>query len=129
MTKLDNCRANDSYRYKYWTDLVTSSSLSLAIGYRMTVSSLCFWIMFCHESAVADLKDNTDDNTKDLHVLHSLEVYDLVNNDDTSFPYFEKEEEEKEKNAKDGQMSSLNFGVDNSDLEIISQFVWFDFRR
>ena len=78
---------------------------------------------------MADLKDNTDDNTKDLHVLHSLEVYDLVNNDDTSFPYFEKEEEEKEKNAKDGQMSSLNFGVDNSDLEIISQFVWFDFRR
>ena len=78
---------------------------------------------------MADLKDNTDDNTKDLHVLHSLEVYDLVNNDDTSFPYFEKEEEEKEKNAKDGQMSYLNFGVDNSDLEIISQFVWFDFGR
>ena len=78
---------------------------------------------------MADLKDNTDDNTKDLHVLHSLEVYDLVNNDDTSFPYFEKEEEEKEKNAKDGQMSSLNFGVDNSDLEIISQFVWFEFIR
>ena len=78
---------------------------------------------------MADLKDNTDDNTKDLHVLHSLEVYDLVNNDDTSFPYFEKEEEEKEKNAKDGQMSSLNFGVNNSDLEIISHIVWFDFRR
>ena len=95
----------------------------------MTVSSLCFWIMFCLQSGVADLKDNTDDNTKDLHILHTLEVYDLVNNDDTSFPYFEKENGEKVNNANDGQMSFLNFGVDNSDLEIISQFVWFDFRR
>ena len=76
---------------------------------------------------MAHLKDNTDDNN--LHVLHTLEVYDLVNNDDTSFPYFEKEKEEKENNAKDDQTSYLNFGVDNSDLEIISQFVWFDFRR
>ena len=74
---------------------------------------------------MADLKDNTDD--KNRHLLHTLEVYDLVNNDDTSFPYFEKEE--KEHSAKDGQMTYLNFGVDNSVLEIISQFVWFDFRR
>jgi hypothetical protein len=83
--------------------------------------------MFCLESAVAHLKDQTND--KDLPVLHTLEVYDLVNNDDTSFPYFEKEKEEKENNAKDGQISFLNFGGDNSDFEIISQFVWFDFRR
>ena len=78
---------------------------------------------------MADLKNKNDDHRKDLHVLHTLEVYDLVNKDDTNFPYFEKEMEEKENNAKDGQMSYLNFGVDNSDLEIISQFVWFDFRR
>ena len=85
--------------------------------------------MFCLESALADLKDNTDDHAKDLQLLQTLEVYDLVNNDDTSFPYFEKEKGVKENNANDGQMSNLNFGVSNSDLEIISQFVWFDFRR
>ena len=85
--------------------------------------------MFCLESAVADLKNNTDDHRKDLHVLHTLEVYDLVKNDDTSFPYFEKEKEEKENKATVGKMSYLNFGINNSDLEIISQFVWFDFRR
>ena len=93
------------------------------------MSSFCFWIMFCMESAVAHLKDNTDDKRKDLQLLQTLEVNDLVNNDDTSFPYFEKDKGEKEKNAKDDQTSYLNFGVDNSDLEIISQFVWFDFRR
>ena len=93
------------------------------------MSSLCFLIMFCLESGLADLKDNTNDNTKDPHILHTLEVYDLVNNDDTSFPYFENENGKKVNYANDGQMSFLNFGVDNSDLEIISQFVWFDFRR
>ena len=85
--------------------------------------------MFCLESAVADLKDNTNANIKDLQGFHTLEVYDLVNIDDTSFPYFEKEKEEKENIAKDDQTRYLNFGVDNSDSEIISQFVWFDFRR
>ena len=93
------------------------------------MTSLCFWLMFCLESGLADLKDNTNDNTKDLHVLHTLENYDPVTNDDTSFPYFEKEKGVKENNANDGQMSNLNVGVSNSDLEIISQFVWFDFRR
>ena len=76
---------------------------------------------------MADFKDNTDDNN--LPVLHTLKVYDLVNNDDTNFPYFEKEKEEKENKATVGKMSYLNFGINNSDLEIISQFVWFDFRR
>ena len=85
--------------------------------------------MFCLESALADLKDNTDDHAKDLQLLQTLEVYDLVNNDDTNFPYFEKEKEEKENKATVGKMSYLNFGINNSDLEIISQFVWFDFRR
>ena len=85
--------------------------------------------MFCLESAVADLKNNTNANIKDLQGFHTLEVYDLVNIDDTSFPYFEKEKEEKKNKAKEGQMRNLNFGINNSDLKIISQFVWFDFRR
>ena len=72
--------------------------------------------MFCLESAVADLKDNTNANIKDLQGFHTLEVYDLVNIDDTSFPYFDKEKEEKKNKAKEGQMSNLNFGINNSDL-------------
>ena len=93
----------------------------------MGLSRVFFWIMLCFESTVAGTEGETGDDAKDLQLSQTMDVaMHLVDTEDNDFPYFLQEHEENE-NVIDDQIDNLAIEVDNADMEIISNFVWFDF--